>query len=244
MNNDQGLNASSQYAWRSELLVFAAVAAVTTAVFWITDLDIVVSRLFYVPGHPGGPWPYYDHLLWRVLYESDDYLSVTLAAIALLLVVVGALKPARRRLVRYGVFVLLSGLIGAGLLTNVIFKGHWGHPRPDIIAEFGGEAVYLPPFAKGTAGGGESFPSGHVSIAFSFLAIWFVWRRSRPKAARICLVAVLILGGLEGMGRMVRGRHFLSDVLWGAYIPYLVCFLLYYFVFRLHRLPRDPRGSL
>jgi membrane-associated PAP2 superfamily phosphatase len=210
---------------------------VSTVAFWISDLDIRFSRLFFVPDHPAGPWPHYENLLWRVLYESDTHLTLILAAIAAVTAVIGVLKRSHRRFVRYGLFILLSGLLGAGLITNMIFKEYWGHPRPDNITEFGGELAYLPPLAKGTAGDGESFPSGHVSIAFSFLAIWFLLRRTRPGLAKLCLIGVLVLGGLEGAGRIVRGRHFLSDVLWGAYIPYLVCFLLYYFVFRFHSGP-------
>jgi lipid A 4'-phosphatase len=222
-------------AWRSELLAFLAIAAGTTVIFWTSDLDIRVSKLFYMPASPLGAWPYYESPLWRILYESDTYLTIALGGISIVTMLAGALRRGHRLLVRYGLFILLSGLIGAGLLTNVVFKEHWGHPRPDNVIQFGGDLTYLPPLAKGTAGNGESFPSGHVSIAFSFIAIWFVLRRTRPGAAALCLAAVLALTALEGAGRIVRGRHFLSDVLWGAYIPYLVCFLLYYFVFRFHK---------
>jgi len=218
--------------WRRELVVFAVIVVGTTALFWVSDLDIEFSRLFYKPGHPGGPWPYYENLLWRVLYESDTYLTLALSAISLVMIVIGILKPQRRVVLRYGLFILLAGLIGAGLLTNMVFKEYWGHPRPDNITEFGGELAYLPPLAKGEAGNGESFPSGHVSIAFSFIAIWFILRHTRPRAATLCLIAVIGLTALEGAGRIVRGRHFLSDVLWGAYIPYLVCFLLYHLIFK------------
>lgn len=234
MKGESLIDGGPPAVWRRELLIFASIVLVTTAVFWGTDLDIRFSRLFYMPDHPGGPWPHYENTLWRILYESDTYLTLALAVIAIVTILIGVLKPDRRRLVAYGLFILLSVLIGAGLLTNMVFKEHWGHPRPDCVTEFGGDLAYLPPLAKGAAGNGESFPSGHVAIAFSFIAVWFVLRRTRPGAAAAILIAVLALGGLEGAGRIVRGRHFLSDVLWGAYIPYLVCFLLYYFGFRFH----------
>jgi lipid A 4'-phosphatase len=227
-------------AWPREAVVFAAVVMITTVLFWATDLDIRVSELFYSPNHPQGPWPHYERTIWRVLYASDDYLTASLAVIALSLLLVGALKRGSRSLVRYGLFIALSGLIGAGLLTNMIFKEYWGHPRPDNITQFGGELEYLPPLAKGPAGNGESFPSGHVSISFSFIAFWFLLRRDWPRAAALCLIAVLSLTALEGIGRIVRGRHFLSDVLWGAYIPYAVCLALYHFIFRLP--PHPKRG--
>jgi lipid A 4'-phosphatase len=223
---------SGPKVWRREGVGFAITVAVTTLLFWLTDLDIRVSALFYRPHQPGGPWPYYNEPIWRLLYRSDTFLTIILAAIAITLIALGLAGSGRRRFVRYGVFIALSGLIGAGLLTNAVFKEYWGHPRPDNILRFGGNLTYLPPLAKGTAGNGESFPSGHASIAFSFVSIWFILRGRRPVTARACLAAVLVLTALEGAGRMVRGRHFLSDVLWGAYIPYAVCFILYYFIFR------------
>ena len=64
--------------------------------------------------------------------------------------------------------------IGAGLIVNVVLKEHWGHPRPSDLFEFGGDGIYLPPWAKGPAGNGESFPSGHAAIGFSFFAFWFM----------------------------------------------------------------------
>jgi lipid A 4'-phosphatase len=234
---DESTGGSRRAPWRKELLVLAAVVLVTTVLFWTTDLDIRVARVFYVPGHPGGAWPYFDNTLWHVLYASDDYLTAGLSAIAVALIAVGALTRGRRHLLRYGLFILLSGLLGTGLLTNLVFKEYWGHPRPDNTVQFGGKLAYLPPLVKGVAGEGESFPSGHVSIAASYVAIWFILRRRRPRAATMCLIAVVALTGLEGLARMVRGRHFLSDVLWGAYIPYMVCFVLYYLVFRFHAEP-------
>jgi membrane-associated PAP2 superfamily phosphatase len=230
-------------AWRRELVILAAVVAVSTAIFWVSNLDIRFSQLFYKPGGPEGPWPYYENTLWRTLYKSDTYLTLMLSAIAIIMILAGALRPGRRALARYGLFILLGGLIGAGLLTNMVFKEYWGHPRPDSIIEFGGELAYLPPLAKGTAGNGESFPSGHVSIASSFIAIWFILRRNGRRVALITLVAVIALSALQGAGRIVRGRHFLSDVLWGAYIPYIVCFLLYYFVFKFHTRPASRPDS-
>jgi lipid A 4'-phosphatase len=240
--NSKSTRGKRRAPWLKELAALAVVVLVTTVVFWATDLDIRVARIFYAPGHPGGAWPYFDNTLWHILYASDDYLTAALSAAALGLIAMGAFTPGRRRLLRYGLFILLSGLLGTGLLTNLVFKEYWGHPRPDNIVQFGGELAYLPPLAKGIAGEGESFPSGHVSIAFSYIAIWFILRRKRPRAAALCLIGVVALTCLEGLARMVRGRHFLSDVLWGAYIPYIVCFVLYYFVFRFHTEPDRRAG--
>ncbi|MFH1314553.1 MAG: phosphatase PAP2 family protein [Candidatus Eisenbacteria bacterium] len=215
-----------------ELLILGGVALVTTLVFWLTDLDIRVSRLFFVPGNPCHPWIHGEFVFWQILYRSDRYLTITLAIISLSAIAVGIAGRHRRQLLLYGLFIFLSTSLGAGLLVNELFKEHWGRPRPDSIEEFGGSRDYVPPLAKGPPGGGNSFASGHASIGFSFLVFWFIWRGRRPGLATWALIGAITLGSLLGAARVIQGRHFLSDVLWGAYIPYFVCLVLYHYVFR------------
>lgn len=215
-----------------ELLVLGLVALVTTLVFWLTDLDLRVSRLFFVPANPDQPWIHGDFVLWQLLYKSDRYLTITLAAVSLFLIAVGLAARHRRNLILYGLFIILGTSIGAGLLVNETFKEHWGRPRPDSIEEFGGSRRYMPPLQKGPPEGGHSFASGHASIGFSFLAFWFIWRGRRRRLATWALIGALALGSLLGSARIIQGRHFLSDVLWAFYIPYLVYAALHHYVFR------------
>lgn len=222
----------SLQAWHRELLILGGITLAVTLICWLTDLDIRISRIFYVPDHPVHPWIHGEFMLWRMLYRSDNYLTAVLGAISIGCVVVGLAVRRRRILLRYGLFILLSSSIASGLLVNEVFKEHWGRPRPDSIVELGGERTYLPPLAKGPPEGGKSFPSGHASIGFSYLAIWFILRGRRSKFARPALIGGLALGGLLGLGRIIQGRHFLSDVLWAASISYLVCLVLYHLVFR------------
>jgi len=62
----------------------------------------------------------------------------------------------------------------------------------------------------GNPGGSYSFPSGHTSSAFATAAVtWrhFGWKAGVPAAA---------VGAWVGAGRVQLGRHFLSDVVFGA----------------------------
>lgn len=78
-----------------------------------------------------------------------------------------------------------------------------------------------------------SFPSGHASVGFMLSAFFLIWMRSCPLRAWAALVGALAFGGLLGLGRMVAGDHFLSDVIWSAVIVYGIALVLYYLVFRI-----------
>jgi membrane-associated PAP2 superfamily phosphatase len=223
---------TSRAPWKRELAIMILVALATTVVFWLTDLDIVVSGVFFDEANPENPWHRGDAWLWRALYEADWIFTVILLAISGIFIISGLRSAGRRTSVRYGVFIILSTAIGAGLLVNSALKKQWGRPRPDAIVEFGGDLEYRPPWLKGPKVDGESFPSGHAAIAFSFLALWLVFRGRRRNLASLCFWGSIALGSLAGLGRIVQGRHFLSDVFWSLYVIYLVSVLLFYTGFR------------
>lgn len=74
---------------------------------------------------------------------------------------------------------------------------------------------------------GRCRPGGHASAGFSLLALFFVLRDRRPRAARIALVVALGLGSLFSLGRMLQGAHFLSHNLWTLLINWVICVLTY-----------------
>jgi membrane-associated PAP2 superfamily phosphatase len=131
------------------------------------------------------------------------------------------------------VFVLTLAL-GPGLITNTLLKDHWGRPRPIQVKEFGGSETYTKVWIKTDFREGRSFPSGHASIGFFLMTPFFVLRRARGKWAATFLLIGLIYGGLMGMGRMIQGAHWLSDVLWAAGIVYFTGFFLAY-LFDFHK---------
>ena len=232
-DRDAGRSLKVSPSWRREILIFGIIALASTAVFWLTDLDIRFSALFHDALDPDGPWPQAGAPLWMALYAFDTYLTIALAVIAGMLLITGSLSGGNRRRIVYGLFIILSVILGAGIIVNSTLKEHWGHPRPAEIVEFGGRGLYAPPWAKRPSGEGESFPSGHAAIAFSYIVFYFILRIPRPKLARACFWGVVLMGSLMGLGRIIQGRHFLSDVLWAAYIPYLACMLFYYGVLKI-----------
>jgi len=216
-----------------ELLLLLAIVVMSTVIFWLTDLDLVVSNWFFMKNSQH--WPFAKHEPWYTLNrDGDTYLAVLIDTVSLVILIGSFFVHRWKLLRRYAVFILASVIIGPGLLVNGVFKENWGRPRPNQVVEFGGEHQYVPPLHMGSVQeGNASFPSGHAAIGFSYIAFWFVWRRRRPGLAMLSLSGAMILGGGMSFARVACGAHFLSDILWSAYICYLTSFLLYYFVFRI-----------
>jgi membrane-associated PAP2 superfamily phosphatase len=113
--------------------------------------------------------------------------------------------------------------IGPGLVVNLIFKDHWGRPRPMHITQFGGEYQYIPPLQIGDTPD-KSFVCGHCSVGYAFFALYFLAQNYRVAY----FLLTLGLAWTMGFTRMTSGGHFVSDILWSGYLVFLVAFALYY----------------
>jgi membrane-associated PAP2 superfamily phosphatase len=96
---------------------------------------------------------------------------------------------------------------------------------PWDLAIFGGTAQHLSHWAIFSADGGPGrcFPSGHVSGAFSLLAVSFALRPISTGAARWALIIALGIGAIFGAAQVARGAHFVSHVLYSALICWVIC---------------------
>lgn len=212
--------------------MLGALAVPTTALFWLTELDIVVARLFYFPNHPQGPWPIGEWWLWEAIYEIAPLAGAALATVAALMLGLATVRPRMVRARLGSATLLLTLLIGPGLLVNVVFKDHWGHPRPRQVVGLGGDMAYEPPLKPAFAQAGHSFVCGHCSVGFSLLAFWFILKRRWRRLAWIALVGAGFTGLLVGVARMAAGGHFLSDVLWSGFLVFLSAWFTYYVLLR------------
>jgi membrane-associated PAP2 superfamily phosphatase len=220
------------HAWLPEAALLAIFAVVVTLVFAFSPLDIEASRLFYRP-EAVDHWKLAKDLPWSVLYRAAPWITASLVVLGLVALAAGALRN-RSLWRRQAVFLLLSVVVGPGLLINTVFKDHWDRPRPREIGAFGGPLQYVPAPLPGREAG-ASFPCGHCSVGFLYGAGWWIWRRRRPTWARISIAVGLVAGVALGLGRMAAGGHFLSDVIWSAILAYGVCHIIYYHVLHLHR---------
>jgi membrane-associated PAP2 superfamily phosphatase len=217
---------------RKELLILAVVAAIATSVFWFSDLDLQAAGLFYHPENPDSLWPQSDFWLWSFFYQGVPVLAAILVLGSLFILIYSSL---RGKLVQYKLAagcVLLTILLGPGLLVNAIFKDHWCRPRPNQIIEFGGHMQHIPPLMIGESRKGESFPAGHPSVGFSLAIFWLLLRGRKPRLAITMLVTALTAGALMGIGRMAAGGHFLSDVLWSGFFSVFAAYMVFYYILR------------
>ncbi|MFL0810442.1 MAG: phosphatase PAP2 family protein [Agarilytica sp.] len=114
------------------------------------------------------------------------------------------------------VYLLCCLLVGPGLIVNVWLKDNSiGRARPKHVQEFGGDHQFTPPFVySGACEKNCSFTSGHASVGFVFLAMFWALRQ------RYYFYFGLALGAMLGWVRIVMGGHFLSDVLFSFWFVY------------------------
>ncbi len=216
--------------WVRFLLPILLLAAATFLIA-TTDADLLLSGLFYITAEgwylaQSNPW-----------YFSYHYGMIPAFALAMGGLAIFVLSFFYKKFLHYrkiALFIVVFLLVGPGLLINTIFKDHWGRARPADIVNFGGESLYQPCWQPGKAGQGKSFPSGHASVGFYLFAPYFFLRRKHHRPASAFLALGIAYGSFMGLGRIVQGGHFISDVVWSGGITYLSGLALSY-IFRLEQ---------
>ena len=167
--------------------------------------------------------------LWLVNYHAGaDYWSFgtqyLAGALALLVPAIPGFKWTR---IRIELWILVQATIFNGLI-NECLRLWIQRPRP---------FVYLDPVAQGGAAAHyTSFYSGHTSFAaLAGACAFFASRRMHdsPLAHRLILVLAFVLAALTGALRVMAGRHFITDTLFGALFGVAIAWA----VNRLHQSP-------
>jgi lipid A 4'-phosphatase len=188
----------------------------------LPQLDLGVSALFFRPGRGF----FLDGLApvqW--IYRATRWYIAVLSPVLLLAWCYAMLPSSKLASVwrgRLG-FLILALALGPGLVTNTLLKDHWGRPRPEQIADFGGTAHYVAPLLPSAQCRRNcSFPSGHAAAGFYLIAGAWVW----PRQRRGWWLAGCIAGAIIGLVRIAQGGHFLSDVLGALGVVWLCNALL------------------
>jgi lipid A 4'-phosphatase len=133
-------------------------------------------------------------------------------------------SPRTKRWLKPSLATLATIAIGAGLIVNVMLKDQWGRARPSQITEFGGVMQFTPPFTMAEQCVRNcSFVAGHPSMVFAFFGLALFATRNRGLA----LAAVALGGALAGLGRIMQGGHFLSDVIFSGVVMFITAWLIH-----------------
>lgn len=200
-------------------VMFLTVSLALIVAWDLSGADLVVSR--WVGSPDGFHWR--DHwLIARVFHDGGRWLSMgwlsLLAWDAWRPLLDG---PSRRRRAYAVAVILLTALLVPAIKRMSATSCPWD------LAEFGGLAVYLPHWMPGgpDGGAGRCFPSGHAVAGFAFVGAFPVWYRDRPASAHVWLAIALGLGLLFGATQVLRGAHYVSHVLWSAWLCVLMAAL-------------------
>jgi membrane-associated PAP2 superfamily phosphatase len=223
-----GMSENNRLIARGVALISATFACMLL-LSWITvhwDLDRSIVGRFYTPEDG---WYLAKRQPWKWLYEYGTLPGLVLTVAALIAWAACLMQSRFRHLQRYFLVIVLTTVIGPGLIVNGFLKNYWGRPRPRQVQDLGGQWEYRHLHQPGIPGRGESFTCGHCSMGFLFCAL-LVFRRKNAWVAGSGAAFGLMLGGLLGAARVVQGAHFPSDVLWSLAIVLMTAAGLYYLV--------------
>jgi lipid A 4'-phosphatase len=121
---------------------------------------------------------------------------------------------------------LLVAALSSGLIVELGLKDHVGRPRPVQTDVFGGDMPFYPAFTMGpTPEKHRSFISGHAATGFSLMIVGLF---ASPTWRRRWFMIGLTTGAIVGLGRIMQGGHYLSDVVFSFYAVWLSCELVAY----------------
>ncbi len=211
--------------WYLAALQMAALLLVTV-LLELFDVDRRLAAHFY---RAGRGWYLAKAPVWVWLYAYGTIPGLILTLGALAGWSAGFFVPYLKSWRKPCLLVVLTAMIAAGLLVNAVLKQYWGRPRPSQTTEFGGKWDYRPIFPPGPPGKGASFPCGHCTMGFVFLAMAGFRRQSKTLAVS-GVATGMALGVILSVGRMVQGAHFLSDTIWSLGIVAITITILYVYL--------------
>lgn len=194
---------------------------VCALLYYFAQVDLWVAGQFY----DGASFPWRAAELPNFFHNIVHPLSLSLAAVFAALTLWHAVRKSGWR--RWA-FMLLTLIIGPGLIANTLLKDNWGRARPVQVEQFGGAAQFTPPFViAGQCDKNCSFVAGDPSFGFWTQALAYIV----PRRRRQVFWAGVSVGAFYGVLRIGMGAHFFSDVLIGGLLMLMsnaaICALLF-----------------
>ncbi|MBI9020945.1 MAG: phosphatase PAP2 family protein [Verrucomicrobia bacterium] len=207
---------------RPPVLLPVLITLLLTLLAWLTRIDFVAADLFF--NGNAGRWFLKSDLIVKLIYELTPIPAFIIFGVSVMIVLGSIWKKTWRRFVRQALCWILVMALGPGLVVNSIFKDWYGRPRPKQIVEYGGKMEFCPVWVVGEPGEAKSFPCGHASVGFYFMAGYFCWWRRNHRRALFWLITGLAAGIVLGLARMACGAHWFSDVVWAGTFVYFISY--------------------
>ncbi len=209
-----------------------AIATVLTALVFTLypELDLAISAAFFDPAR--GIFPAQnDRFLAGFRFVTSWAIAIGIA-IPVIALIGKMLFPSRPALLpgRAMLLILMSIVLGPGLIVNAGFKENWSRPRPGVVQEFGGAMTFKPWWdTSGQCPRNCSFVSGESAAAFAMLAPAALV--SAPWQMTAITVAT-VFGALMGFLRVMFGGHFFTDVLFAGALSAMLVWTLHGWLYR------------
>jgi lipid A 4'-phosphatase len=216
---------------RTGLFIALALALVVGLLFGIyPELDLKLAALFYDPATKS--FPLKLSTFAAIARDGAMWISWGLALPPIVALAIKLLWPDRPLLMsgRAIVFLLVTLLLSAGVLTNLTFKSYWGRPRPVVVTQFNGDMAFVPWWdPRGGCGRNCSFFSGEGATAFWTYAPAAL---TPPTWRPLAYAAATLFGVITSVLRMAFGGHFFTDVAAAGLVTFLVIWLAYAIIYR------------
>jgi len=141
------------------------------------------------------------------------------------------IQPEKFRKVRkYGLILII--LVAAEILLVNILKIVWARPRMRSIDSIDQFKYWY--HINGLSNDNElkSFPSGHTANGFVSIAFVMFFSAMSKLKKNLYLALAVVWGVIVALSRVVRGDHFLSDVLMSCLLTFLLFLLIQKLVLR------------
>lgn len=182
------------------------------------SIDLTVSGFFYTPAEG-----FYLRDISFNQFIHSAFARIHLLWLAFFIVgLVYCWKKKLKAKQKIFLFLIVTMIIGPGLLVNVLIKDNSiGRARPVQIEEFGGQNTFTPVFVySGQCQKNCSFVSGHSSIGFYAIVLGWIFRNRR------WFWAGFSLGAIISISRIMEGAHFLSDTVFAFWAIYFTTLCL------------------
>ena len=202
------------------LITLLALLLVSALFFYVPSLDTSTAHYFYLQGY------FIKAPLFAWSTTLIAALVITTCTSATVVFVVSWLRGRKSTLIA-ALFIMLCFGLGPGLLVNGILKADWGRPRPHQTEYISaGTSSYVRVWdMSDQCSHNCSFVAGDSSAALTFIAFAFLPLALRWR--RVIVVLSLSYFIYNGLLRIISGSHYLSDVLIGALLIYLVVLSCY-----------------